>query len=188
MIFQMGVARPTLHCMRTSALCVSVLVVGCSSGPTTAPQTTGANKGKSHTSSAGLTRELLQRRRVAVSFGDSPAPALRSDSVYATIALGVDHGCLVASSGAFADQVLCWTSASHAPSPVALPDRPVQLAAGDAHTCALTAGGGPGGRGSNPNRQPPAAPPKVHASTNARPRPAGGGGGYSPPPAGGKST
>ncbi len=104
MIFQMGVARPTLHCMRTSALCVSVLVVGCSSGSTTAPQTTGANKGKSHTSSAGLTRELLQRRKVAVSFGDSPAPALRSDSVYATIALGVDHGCLVASSGAFADQ------------------------------------------------------------------------------------
>jgi len=59
--------------MRASARCVSVLVVGCSSGSTTVPQTTGANKRKS---SAGLTRELLQRHKTAVSFGDSAAPAL----------------------------------------------------------------------------------------------------------------
>ncbi len=147
--------------MRASGLCVSVLLLGCSGGSTPAPPTTGLNKGNS---GAGLTRELLQRRKTTTAFGDSPVPALRSDSVYATIALGVDHGCLIASSGAFVDQVLCWTSASPTPSPVALPDRPVQLAAGEAHTCALTAGGDVWCWGSNSNGQLGADPAKVQAS------------------------
>ena len=143
--------------------CVAVLALGCSSGSETLPKTT-TNGGKP-TSSAGLTRELLQRGRTAVSFGDSPAPARRSDSIYATIALGVDQGCMIASSGPFANQVLCWNFASTAPAPVALPDRPVQLAAGDAHSCALTEGGDVWCWGSNSNGQLGADPAKVHSST-----------------------
>jgi alpha-tubulin suppressor-like RCC1 family protein len=183
-----SIARPTLRRMRTTALCVSLLVLGCSSGSTTGSQNTGGNTGNSSTTSAGLTRELLQRRKTSVSFGDSPAPALRSDSVYATIALGVDHGCLIASSGAFADQVLCWTSTSQAPLPVALPDRPVQLAAGAAHTCALTAGGDVWCWGSNSNGQLGADPAKVHASMTPLLVPRGDTVVYSQLAAGGNST
>jgi len=84
--------------------------------------------------------------------------------------------------------VLCWTSASHAPSPVALPDRPVQLAAGDAHTCALTAGGDAWCWGSNSNGQLAADPAKVHASTTAVLVPRGDGVVYSQLAAGGNST
>ncbi len=175
--------------MRASALaCVSLLVVSCSSDPTTSPPTSPATPGKSHDTSAGLTRELLQRGNTVTSFGDSPAPALRSDSMYATIALGIDHGCVIASSGPLADQVLCWNFASGVASAVALPDRPLQLAAGDAHTCALTAAGDVWCWGSNSNGQLGADPAKVHASTTPLLVPRADGVVYSQLAAGGDSN
>src|SRR3954469_6926978 len=146
--------------MRASALCLSLLA-GCI-GPINPPNKGGSNKGKSST---GITRELLQRGNSAVVFGESPVPALRSDSVYATIALGVEHGCVIASTGTFADQVICWTFASNQPSPVTLPDRPIQLAAGAAHTCALTESGDAYCWGSNSNGQLGVDPAKVHDSS-----------------------
>src|SRR4051812_37916771 len=97
--------------MRASAICLS-LIAGCSASTAVPPPPRKASTG------AGLTRELLQRGKTPVLFGDTPVPALRSDSVYATIAAGVDHGCLIATSGKYADQVVCWTSASFEATPV----------------------------------------------------------------------
>jgi hypothetical protein len=113
---------------------------------------------------AGITREVLQHRAGAVTFGASPAPALRADSIYATIAVGIDHACIIATSGPSADQVLCWTSAAPTPAVVALPERAVQLAAGDAHTCALVASADVWCWGSNSNGQFGADPARLQRS------------------------
>jgi hypothetical protein len=169
--------------------CATILALGCSCSDGSPPAPgTGTKTGGKPTTSAGLTRELLQRGTATVSFGASPAPALRSDSVYATLALGAGHGCFIASSGRFAGQVLCWTSNSSAPAPVALPDRPIQLAAGAAHTCALTAAADIWCWGSNSNGQLGEDPAKVHDSATPLLVPRGDGVVYSQLAAGGNST
>jgi len=169
-------------------VCASALLGACSPASTTPSSNTGPAKGKSPTTSAGLTRELLQRRNTEVVFGDSPTPALRADSIYSSIALAADHGCLIATSGRLADQVLCWSFASLAPSSVALPDRAVQLAAGNAHICALTASGDVWCWGSNSNGQLGADPAKVRSSETPVLVPRGDGILYSQLAAGGNST
>lgn len=73
-----------------------------------------------------------------------PMPALRSNSMHQSLALGLHHSCLLADSG----DVYCWGAIG--PEPALSPSRveglpkddaPLQIAAGDAHACALLSSG-----------------------------------------------
>jgi alpha-tubulin suppressor-like RCC1 family protein len=148
-----------------SAACQKTATPPACTGAACHPACTGAACTSSNRS-AGLTWQVLSVARNAgggsanssTAPGDSPIPALRSNSIRQSLALGLNHTCALPNTGAHAGRVLCWGddragqigNGSAATSPVFAPaevlglpgdDVPLQIAAGDAHTCALLASG-----------------------------------------------
>ena len=102
---------------------------------------------------AGVKFEILRRSAAFESPRGVPFSALRENSIPQSLALGAHVGCLLATTGPFAQQVVCWTDAAPAPVAVPLPDLPLQLSAGTAHVCALGSRGYIYCWGSNSNGQ-----------------------------------
>jgi alpha-tubulin suppressor-like RCC1 family protein len=114
-----------------------------------------------------------------------PIPALRSNSIRQSLALGLHHSCVLAQAGAYAGQVVCWGdntagqigNGSADPGPVFAPSPvaglssgdgnvPIQIASGDSHTCALTSVGTIYCWGSNSNGQLGADPSSLPRSSS----------------------
>jgi alpha-tubulin suppressor-like RCC1 family protein len=176
-------ARTSLAWEMVLALTVLALAsAGCQSGNDSGTNCGNGGCGSGVTAGSGIKWEVLSlstnvpgHASALVSAtvpANPPIRALRSNSIQQSLALGLKHSCALAHAGAYAGQVMCWGdnsagqvgNGSSDPGPVFIPtpvsglstasdDIPVQIASGDAHSCALTGLGNIYCWGSNSNGQ-----------------------------------